>query len=170
MALISCPDCGSQISDAAPACIWCGRPNPEAAGASTQATAAQQTSDLAARGGEGSREHSVEDAALAPPETRREEAGAAPAVSQARGGRRLLGIIGVCLLSIVFGYAIVEYLSAPSAEQCRAWRAAARDGSSLLRSTFRDIPGGAFDAAMKTAKEKQVGAGKIQRCRELGYW
>ena len=26
MALISCPDCGKQISDQAPACIHCGRP------------------------------------------------------------------------------------------------------------------------------------------------
>ena len=26
MALIECPDCGKQVSDAAPACIGCGRP------------------------------------------------------------------------------------------------------------------------------------------------
>jgi len=26
MALVTCPDCGKQISDAAPACIHCGRP------------------------------------------------------------------------------------------------------------------------------------------------
>jgi hypothetical protein len=27
MALIQCPDCGKQISDAAPTCVNCGRPN-----------------------------------------------------------------------------------------------------------------------------------------------
>lgn len=27
MALIECPDCGAQVSDAAPACPHCGRPN-----------------------------------------------------------------------------------------------------------------------------------------------
>ena len=27
MALIECPDCGARISDAAPACPHCGRPN-----------------------------------------------------------------------------------------------------------------------------------------------
>lgn len=26
MPLITCPDCGTQISDAAPACVKCGRP------------------------------------------------------------------------------------------------------------------------------------------------
>lgn len=26
MALITCPDCGKDVSDAAPACIYCGRP------------------------------------------------------------------------------------------------------------------------------------------------
>lgn len=26
MALISCPDCGAQVSDTAPACVACGRP------------------------------------------------------------------------------------------------------------------------------------------------
>lgn len=31
MALISCPDCGKQISDQAPSCIGCGRPMPLAA-------------------------------------------------------------------------------------------------------------------------------------------
>ncbi len=33
MPLVTCPDCGERVSDAAPACIHCGRPNP-AAGAS----------------------------------------------------------------------------------------------------------------------------------------
>jgi hypothetical protein len=36
MPLIFCPDCGKQVSDAAPACIHCGRPliaSPESAGA-----------------------------------------------------------------------------------------------------------------------------------------
>ncbi len=33
MALVRCPDCGSAISDAAPACIHCGRPTGEAGGA-----------------------------------------------------------------------------------------------------------------------------------------
>ena len=29
MALISCPECGKQISDQAPACIHCGYPLPK---------------------------------------------------------------------------------------------------------------------------------------------
>lgn len=28
MALVRCPDCGSEVSDAAPACVRCGRPAP----------------------------------------------------------------------------------------------------------------------------------------------
>lgn len=30
MPLIACPDCGREVSDAAPACIHCGRPDPAA--------------------------------------------------------------------------------------------------------------------------------------------
>ena len=39
MPLVTCPDCQKQVSDAAPACIYCGRPNPAAGATHTSALA-----------------------------------------------------------------------------------------------------------------------------------
>jgi hypothetical protein len=40
MALIKCADCGNEMSDQAPACPKCGKPNPLASSAATQSVAA----------------------------------------------------------------------------------------------------------------------------------
>lgn len=45
MALIACADCGATISDLAPACIHCGRPNPAPLSSSVPPQATPQLSD-----------------------------------------------------------------------------------------------------------------------------
>jgi hypothetical protein len=43
MALIGCPDCGKDISTAAPACPWCGRPGVARPGVTRAVQGAVQT-------------------------------------------------------------------------------------------------------------------------------
>ncbi len=46
MALVPCPDCGTEISDLAPACVKCGRPARAAAGTAKHVQTVQLTSKM----------------------------------------------------------------------------------------------------------------------------
>lgn len=49
MALVTCPDCGREISDAAPACIGCGRPMTPSSGTRKQAPAPHSDPEMNTR-------------------------------------------------------------------------------------------------------------------------
>lgn len=57
----------------------------------------------------------------------------------------------------------------PSAEQCRAWKEAARDTSNLA-GMLKPLSDLERNLVAENAAEQSIGTAKIEQCRKLGYW
>lgn len=102
MALISCPDCAGQVSDAAPACIHCGRPARKVMSLTSKATRASQPSA-------NSRRSSVRSASQS--EAHGHLADRTEYVARRDAWWLRIGLVGGCLVSLLAAIIVLSPLA-----------------------------------------------------------